>query len=231
MNKEWSEVKQFAGAICNNKEQFEVGTYIKHYIFNDIKHLSFTLSRYKFVSKLLAYEKNLAFLELGCNEAIGGLLLRQNNDVRRYVGIDFDEFAIKWNMENLSDGAEYYEADIFNLPSEVKRESFDVVFSLDVIEHIESTKEKDFLRVMWDNVKEGGCAIIGTPNIAMSPYASEGSRIGHINLYNQKRLHDLCKQYFENVMMFGMNDETVNVGFEPMTCYAFAVCTGKKRDV
>ena len=71
-------------------------------------------------------------------------------------------------------------------------------------------------------------AVIGTPNITMSPYASEGSKIGHVNLFDQERLYDFLSQVFQNVFIFGMTDEVVHTGFYPMCCYIFAVCAGKR---
>ena len=62
----------------------------------------------------------------------------------------------------------------------------------------------------------------------MSPYAGPESRAGHINLYDQDRLYDLLDDFFENVFLFGMNDEVVHTGFAPMCCYIFAVCAGKR---
>lgn len=102
---------------------------------------------------------------------------------------------------------------------------FDCAISLDVIEHIEKRYENEYMKAITRNLEKNGTAIIGTPNITMTPYASEGSRIAHINLFDQRRLYDLAKNYFENVFIFGMNDEVVNTGFEPMACYIFAVCS------
>ena len=75
----------------------------------------------------------------------------------------------------------------------------------------------------------GGVAIIGTPNITFNPFASAGSKMAHINLYDQERLYDLCSRHFDNVFIFNMNDEVVNTGFAPMSCYIFAVCAGKNN--
>lgn len=104
---------------------------------------------------------------------------------------------------------------------------FDAVVSLDVIEHILPTMENKYCEVICTNLKKDGIAIIGTPNIGMNAYASAASRKAHINLYDQKRLYELMSRYFSNVFIFNMNDEVVNMGFNPMSCYVFALCCNK----
>ncbi|MEG1742347.1 MAG: class I SAM-dependent methyltransferase, partial [Acetivibrio sp.] len=162
--------------------------------------------------------------ELGCQEGLGSLFFQQNCNLERYLGIDMDEEAIIWSKENLNEKLEFMKDNF--LISKAQYGTFDAVVSLDVIEHIED--EKRYFEVIVDNLKEEGIAIIGTPNEKLSPYASEGSKIAHINLYTQERLYETAIKYFENVFIFNMNDEVVNMGFDPMSCYIFALCCGKK---
>lgn len=207
----------------------QLGRYYTHMIHSDIKHLMFTLSRYKFVSKLLMYREDVNVLELGCQEALGAIMLKQNMKLKRYVGIDLDEKAIEWSQKYLPDDFVFICANFFDC-AEVKRKNFDVVVSLDVIEHISPETENQYCEVIRGSLTQDGVAIVGTPSIMLSPYASEGSRIGHINLYDQKRLYELMNRYFHNVFIFNMNDEVVNTGFAPMACYIFAVCCNMRMD-
>lgn len=206
----------------------ELGSYYTHMIHSDIKHLVFTLSRYKFASKLLMYRKNLSVLELGCQEALGALLLKQNVDLKQYVGIDLDKRAIEWNQKYLPEDFRFICSDFFEC-GELRRGNFDVVISLDVIEHISGKMENKYCEILNESLTSEGVVIVGTPNIMLNPYASEGSKMGHINLYDQRRLYDLMNQYFENVFIFNMNDEVVNTGFAPMSCYIFAICCNKRK--
>ncbi len=196
-------------------------------IYSDVKHLAFTLSRYKFASKLLMYKENVELLELGCQEALGALMFEQNINLKTYTGVDFDKRAIEWNQENLSPDMEFICSDFFDCP-ELENRKFDAVVSLDVIEHIRPEMEEQFCEIIRNSLKIGGSAIVGTPSVAMSPYACEASKIGHINLYDQKRLYELLSRYFHNVFIFNMNDEIVHTGFAPMSCYIFAVCCNQK---
>jgi len=53
---------------------------------DDPKHLLFTLSRYKFVAKMLSGRENV--LEVGCADAFATRIVRQA--VRRLTAVDFD---------------------------------------------------------------------------------------------------------------------------------------------
>jgi len=71
----------------------------------------------------------------------------------------------------------------------------------------------------------------GTPNETASCYASEFSKIGHVNLFTAERLTELLCAYFHNVFLFGMNDEVLHTGFHPMCHYLLALGCSKKRAI
>lgn len=208
----------------------ELGRYFSHMLLSDAKHIGFTFSRYKFVSKLLCYREHLRMLEFGCQEAIGALIFQQNCKLERYTGVDFDEAAIAWNRKILCRECDSFEFLCGNFFDETLVQGvYDAIISLDVIEHIERSREDDYIKTFTRSMNKDGVAIIGTPSIMMDAYASEASKVGHINLYDQERLYRLCDKYFHNVFIFNMNDEVVHTGFSQMSCYFFAVCTGKRE--
>ena len=65
--------------------------------------------------------------------------------------------------------------------------------------------------------------MIGAPNMSASSYASEGSRVGHINLKSFSSLKESLSRYYRNVFMFGMNDEVLHTGFGSMCHYLMAL--------
>lgn len=219
----WNAVNEYISKV----DSLQLDQYYTNMIHTDIKHMAFTLCRYKFVSKLLMYNKNVKLLELGCQEALGALLLKQGIMLSKYVGVDLDNRAIEWNKRNLPGDLEFVCANF--LEGHQFGEDYDVVVSLDVIEHISSEMEDKFCEVICSSIQEKGMAVVGTPNIMLQPYASEGSKIAHINLYDQNRLYKLMNKYFHNVFIFNMNDEIVNTGFAPMSCYIFALCCNMKK--
>lgn len=219
----WNKFKDTLG-LNDRGGGIELGPYYGYSVRNDIKHFGITIARYKFVSKLMLYRKQLEVLELGCQEAIGTYMFKQNNALKRYVAIDLDEECMRWNENNLSPEFEFIQGNFFD--KELFSGEFDLVFSLDVIEHIESRLEDDFLEVAVSHMKNDGTCIVGTPSYRMNEFASDITREVHINMYSQQRLYDLMSRHFRTVYIFNMNDEVVNVGFAPMSCYIFAVGSG-----
>lgn len=222
----WNAISEY----ISQTDSLQLGAYYAYMIQSDIKHMAFTLSRYKFAAKLLMYMEKVNLLELGCQEALGALLFKQNLKLNRYVGVDSDQRAIEWNNKYLPDEFQFICKDLFQC-EQLGKENFNAVISLDVIEHIPTVMEDQFCKVITKSVTQDGTVIVGTPNVMLNPYASEGSKMGHINLYDQKRLYELMNKYFHNVFIFNMNDEVVNTGFAPMSCYIFAVCCNKRGEL
>lgn len=183
----------------------------------------FILARYKFGMKMMQNRPGMNIIDLGCNDGIGDLMLRQNIDAQSIIGVDFDSDAIKWAKENLEDDILHFEeADFMGrifTPGGV-----DAVISMDVIEHISKEKETIFRDTVYDNLNDHGFAVIGTPNVTIFPYANPINKKAHVNNFDQKRLYELFASKFRNVFIFGMNDETINTGFYPFSCYIVALC-------
>jgi len=205
------------------KETIEIGPYFTNAIKNDIRHLMIALARYKFAARIIGDNPKKTVLELGCNEGLGTLSIAQV--AAKTLAVDFDSKAIAWAKKNLSNSNLEYICDDF-LGKEFGK--FDAVVSIDVIEHIEEKKEQLFVSTIIENLNVEGVLIVGTPNITASSYASEGSKAGHINLYNSQRLKELFLKHFKNVFLFGMNDEVVHTGFLPMAHYLFVVACNKR---
>lgn len=213
---------------------FRLGPYYSGGMYTDIKKSMITLARYKFAAKMLEHKENVSVLELGCNEGIGAYFFMQMKNCNAYAGVDKNNEAVQWCMENVLTEAKKYNTNVKfyeeDITKQVKFGEFDSVISLDVIEHIDPANEQKFIQTVAANLKESGIAIIGTPNINMFPYESEESRKQHINMFSGKRLYDLLCTVFTNVFIFSMNDELVHTGFSPMSCYLFALCCGLRNE-
>ena len=191
---------------------------------NDPRRLLFTLARYKFVSKMFdGYE---TVLEIGCGDAFATRIVQQT--VKKVTATDFDPIFI----EEIHDRRQHkweLDAHVHNMVLEPTKQSFDGIFSLDVLEHILQSDEDTFLKNTCLSLKSHGALIIGMPSLESQTYASEGSKIGHVNCKTGTDLRDLMRKYFHSVFMFSMNDEVVHTGFFPMAHYLFAVCCDKKQ--
>lgn len=191
---------------------------------NDPKLLLFTLSRYKFVSKMFAGFENV--LEVGCQEGFGAQIICK--EVTAYTGVDFYLPHINSAKErNTAPNAKYETHDILNGPIE---RDFDGVFALDVLEHIVPEKEDLFLQNICGSLTPHGSVILGMPSFESQKYASKASKAGHVNCKNGENFRNLLKNYFHNCFLFSMNDEVLHTGFSPMSHYLFVLASNKKCD-
>ena len=191
---------------------------------NDPKLLLFTLSRYKFVSKMFAGFENV--LEVGCQEGFGAQIICK--EVTAYLGVDFYLPHINSAKErNTAQNAKYETHDILNGPIE---RGFDGVFALDVLEHIVPEKEDLFLQNICGSLTPHGSLILGMPSFESQKYASKASKAGHVNCKNGENFKNLLKHYFHNCFLFSMNDEVLHTGFSPMSHYLFVLASNKKCD-
>ena len=179
------------------------------------------LARYKFAMKMMANRKDLRIIDFGCNDGLGDLMLKQNLNPASITGVDFDGEAIKWAKDKLEDDVLHFiERDFFEMGGHCA----DCAVSLDVIEHIPKEKEARYRDIIYNTLEDNGFAIIGTPNITLYPYANPINKKAHINNFSQERLYELFSEKFRNVFIFGMNDESINTGFYPFSCYIMALC-------
>ena len=202
-------------------DNYVLGKVASSIINDDPKLLLFTLSRYKFVLKMLEGMENI--VEVGCQEGFGALLFQST--VNQYVGLDFYQPHIASAVKAFSDKKEFsfYHHDILTGPHSA--EQFDAVFSLDVLEHISEENEGLFFQSCLSYLhKSRGPLIVGMPSIESQKYASERSRIGHVNCKSKGELREACEKYFRNVFLFSMNDEVLHTGFDAMSHYVIALC-------
>lgn len=203
-------------------ESITLGTHWSYNLRNDPKRLAFVLSHYKFAAKMSP--KGSSVLELGCSEGIGVPILSEF--AKTYTGVDSDKQAIdcaqiNWGNENIRFVQEDFLDKSYGL--------FDTIVCMDVVEHIVYEYEHIFFKTLFENINDDGIAIIGTPNITSSPYASPASQSGHVNLFDNNRLRIAMESVFTKVFMFGGNDEVIHTGFAPMAHYVIALGCGKKE--
>ena len=98
----------------------------------------------------------------------------------------------------------------------------------DVLEHIPSSDEDQFLRNVLVSLEPHATLIIGMPSLQSQTYASAHSKLGHVNCKDQPELKRLMQKYFHNVFAFSMNDEVVHTGYHAMAHYNLVLCCGKR---
>lgn len=185
----------------------------------DPKRTLFTLSRYKFVAKMLSGKKNV--LEIGCADAFGTRLVQQ--EVSQVTAVDFDPVFIEdvQSRENALWPLKSFVHDIISGPV---AGDFDAAFSLDVFEHIPPADADKFVENLSSSLIDTGVAIIGIPSLESQAYASPQSKAGHVNCMSGSEYKAFLEKHFTHVFMFSMNDEVVHTGFHKMAHYLLAVC-------
>lgn len=209
--------------VMEQKGLVKLGPNASYIWRDDPRHLAFIFSRYKFCSKLLEGKESV--LEIGCGDGLGIPLLLQT--VGRLHAVDFEDELIEGLQKEYSDNKRV-SLSVLDITRENPKQKFDAACSLDVIEHIDRKKEKDFIQNIVKSLKKNAVCIIGTPNVTASQFASKLSKEDHINLKSHEELRGLLGQYFENVFLFSMNDEVVHTGFYPMAHYLFGIGAGLK---
>lgn len=205
--------------------QEKLGLMINQAWFDDPRRLSFTFSRYKFVSKMLEGFHNV--LEVGCGDGFASRIVQQS--VGKLTLTDFDNVFLadirqrevpEWKFENI-----ILHDLIGNGPVSG---TYDGIYLLDVLEHINSDVEYIFLDNIFKSLAEHGTMIVGMPTLESQEHASPISKAGHVNCQSLPQLKKTMQQFFHNVFMFSMNDEVVHTGHHKMAHYVFALCCGKR---
>jgi len=189
----------------------------------DPKRLGIVLARYKFTAKML--EGKARVLEVGCGDAWASRVVKQT--VGTLVGT---ELLADWVDDARKGMEDPWKFDVFqhDMLTGPVAGPFDAAYALDVLEHIPPADEDLFIRNIVNSLVAPGVLIFGLPTLESQPYASPGSKAGHVNCKTAPDLKALMQKYFHDVFIFSMNDEIVHTGYHKLAHYVFALCVGKR---
>ncbi|MBM3875792.1 MAG: class I SAM-dependent methyltransferase [Verrucomicrobia bacterium] len=190
---------------------------------DDPRHLVFTLSRYKFVAKMLSGSRHV--LEVGCADAFGTRLVQQ--EVAKLTATDFDPVFIEDARRRMV-ARWKFEAVVHDMVEQPFPGSFDGAYALDVIEHIAAAQEDRFMSNLTASLEPRGVLILGCPSLPSQAHASPPSKAGHVNCKDGPGLKALLLRHFHNAFVFSMNDEVVHTGYHPMAQYLLGIGCGKR---
>ena len=100
------------------------------------------------------YKSKKHFCDLGCGRGEKTKIFAEHD--RKAVGIDYKKYK-----ELKGRDFEHLKADIFD--NGLKKESFDLILSYDVIEHLEEPER--LIKEAWRLLKKDGIFILSTPNV------------------------------------------------------------------
>ena len=205
----------------NTASSVTLGKHLSESWTRDPKHLVFTLSRYKFVSKMFSGFKNV--LEVGAGDGFGSRIV---SEVVSNLDLTDNEILNLKHYDKKNIKTPYF---IHNFCEKKLKKKYDGIYLLDVIEHIDKRSEKIFIKNIVASLNNNGVLIVGTPSLESQKYASETAKIGHVNCKTADQLKKICNNFFERVFIFSMNDEVLHTGYHPMSHYIFALCTIRKK--
>ncbi len=218
--------KEYSSLINKIYQDFPHGVTLPpeyaHFVSHDLLRFLIRLSRYKFVSRVV--KKSDTVLEVGCGSGLGSIFVSQH--CKSVCGIDIKTTEIhEANSLKNSKNVQFLKKDLFEMNDSQK---YDVVFALDVIEHMNEKKGKMLLEKMGRLTKKNGLTIIGTPSIYSYPYQSKLSQASHVKCYDQNELSALVESVFGRAVSFSMNDEVVHTGNPKMSWYYFVLAYNPK---
>jgi len=172
------------------------------------------------VSKLAGKIKRM--IDLGCGDGEITLMFKEELKAREVYGVDIDEQAVALARKR---GIEAYIADLSKDSLPFPNEFFDLVLSLEVIEHL--ANPDNMLKEAYRVLRKGGYLLISTPNLASwinrlllllgyQPYNVEvsteavigvlyskgvfGSPAGHIRAFTLRALKGILTRYGFRIM-------------------------------
>jgi len=196
-----------------------------HFVEENLLRLFIRLARYKFVARLV--KKTDRVLEVGSGSGLGSMFISQH--CAHVTGIEVKTTEVEEARAiNRRENVEFKVADLFEM--EVAR-PYDVVFSLDVIEHMPIEQGQKLIAAMARQLSSTGMAIIGTPSIYSYEYQSPVSKASHVKCYAQEELLASVDKYFGRTLAFSMNDEMVHTGSPQMAWYYFVLAFMPKGEL
>ena len=206
------------------KEKFGISANWKW--FNDPRQFFISLARYKFVAKILSDKKSV--LEIGCSDGFNSRILLQ--EVKNLTISDIDNDMLK-NAKEIINSKWKLKVIEHNFERKRLSKKFDAIYTLDTLEHINKKKEQIFIKNVSNSLNNDGVLVVGAPSLEFQKFSRPKKLTGHINCKTGAQLKRFLLKFFANVFIFSMNDETVHTGFQKMSCYFFAVCTNKKKNI
>ena len=192
----------------------------------DPNSLLFSLSRYKFVSKLL--EGRNKILEVGCGDGWCSRVVAKK--VKDLTLSDYDPQFVK-EASQVNNDLKNIEFLINDFTKDhIKGEGYDGFYCLDVLEHISKEKEDMFIKNIIKSCKNNAIFIFGMPTIeSQKLIRPENKDPGHINCKTKNELKKNLELNFEIVTTFSMNDELIHTGNGDMAYYIFGLCCMPKK--
>ena len=173
---------------------------LEHVRFDTIEDYCLYLIHLRAYEEAVRLASGKQVLDLGCNNGYGSAAL--SSTATSVMGVDVSRSAIAAAQQTHSRGNLAFQViDGGRLPFDDN--SFDMVVSCQVIEHISDTKS--FLREIIRVLRPDGSLFLTTPNaeIRLDPGMQPWNKF-HVREYSRSRLADELEQFFSKVEVRGL---------------------------
>jgi len=136
--------------------------------------------------------KVIKVLDAGCGDG-RFLSLLKDRGIQEVYGVDYSERAVSF-AQILVPTAKVSVENLMNLPYE---NFFDVIFLIEVLEHIDPKDTGKLLNSLKKSLKSSGELIISTPSVNIIPPEK------HFQHFSEKSIRDIIEPYFEVIEIKG----------------------------
>lgn len=150
------------------------------------------LARYRFASGFVAGKR---VLDIACGTGIGCVLYAPS--AARVVGVDISSESIAHAKKNAAAANIEYRVASADQEDLFPAASFDVISSLETIEHLEEASRKRYLANLARWLVPGGVVILSTPNKRVtSPFSDKPENAFHVLEFTKEHLLSELSPYF-----------------------------------
>jgi len=174
------------------------------------------LARY---ASVLPFVKNKVVLDIACGEGYGAALMMRAG-AKRVVGVDISAEAVAKSQKVFADSkAEYIQADATRLDELFAAGTFDVVVSIETIEHV--TDVEAYLAALKRAAKSDAVFLISCPNdYWYYPQASQSNPY-HLRKYRLEEFQAVSTKVLGNHVHWGVGSAVFGFGTVPLDTAKF----------
>jgi ubiquinone/menaquinone biosynthesis C-methylase UbiE/GT2 family glycosyltransferase len=201
--------KSFSGFIGALNGFLDVTLFNNHQMPNFLERLDFKkpskkqIAEHRFRYNVISgYCTGKEVLDCASGEGIGVAILSKT--VKTVTGVDIDNDTIFRASKNIiATNVSFIEGSALHLP--FQDNSFDVITSVETLEHLPTTFHRAMLTEFRRVLRPGGKIILTTPNKdRTSPGKIAASNYFHIGEVNFDELKQLMEDYFSNIEIHGV---------------------------
>lgn len=154
-------------------------------LYNHLMHIA----TYKFAQP---YAEGKHILDFGCGSGYGSFGL--SKVAKQVTAVDISAEAVEYAATHYTNKNLKY-----CLITDLKDETFDVITSFQVIEHV--SNDRKYLETLKKHLKTGGCLLLSTPDksVRLYRYIQKPWNIFHLKEYTTTGLYNLLSGYFTHI--------------------------------